>query len=53
MPLEREIRAVEPVAAVLAADPHIAEQAAQAIEIDYEPMTAVFDEVEAVSGVGL
>ena len=31
------------------ADPHIAEQAAQAIEIGYEPMPAVFDEVEALS----
>jgi CO/xanthine dehydrogenase Mo-binding subunit len=47
---EGKVRHVgEPVAAVLAADPHIAEQAAQAIEIDYEPMPAVFDEVEAVS----
>jgi CO/xanthine dehydrogenase Mo-binding subunit len=47
---EGKVRHVgEPVAAVLAADPHIAEQAAQAIEIDYEPMPAVFDEVEALS----
>jgi len=47
---EGKVRHVgEPVAAVLGADPHIAEQAAQAIEIDYEPMPAVFDEVEALS----
>jgi CO/xanthine dehydrogenase Mo-binding subunit len=47
---EGKVRHVgEPVAAVLAADPHIAEQAAQAIEVDYEPMAAVFDEVEALS----
>jgi CO/xanthine dehydrogenase Mo-binding subunit len=39
----------EPIAVVLAADPHMAEQAAQAIEIDYEPMPAVFDEIEALT----
>jgi CO/xanthine dehydrogenase Mo-binding subunit len=51
---EGKVRHVgEPVAAVLAADPHIAEQAAQAIEIDYEPMPAVFDEVEALSSAVL
>jgi len=37
----------EPVAAVLAADPHIAEQAAQRIIAEYEELPAVFDEVEA------
>ena len=47
---EGKVRHVgEPVAAVLAADPHIAEQAAQLIAVDYEPLPAVFDEVEAVS----
>ena len=37
----------EPVAVVLAADPHIAEQAMQQIVADYEELPAVFDEVEA------
>ena len=37
----------EPVAAVLAADPHIAEQAAQRIIAEYEELPAIFDEVEA------
>src|SRR6202047_1252532 len=38
-----------PVAAVLAADPRIAEQAAQAITVEYEPLPAVYDEVEALT----
>jgi len=37
----------EPVAAVLASDPHLAEQAMQQIVADYEELPAVFDEVEA------
>jgi len=37
----------EPVAAVLAADPHIAEQATQRIIAEYEELPAIFDEVEA------
>src|ERR1700688_3843156 len=37
----------EPVAVVLAFDPHIAEQAAQLIVAEYEELPAVFDEVEA------
>jgi CO/xanthine dehydrogenase Mo-binding subunit len=37
----------EPVAAVLADDPHVAEQAAQLIVADYEELPAVFDEIEA------
>jgi CO/xanthine dehydrogenase Mo-binding subunit len=37
----------EPVAVVLAADPHVAEEAAQLIVADYEELPAVFDEVEA------
>ena len=40
----------EPVAAVLAADPHVAEEAAQAIVADYEGLPAVYDEVEARGG---
>src|SRR5690349_21926568 len=38
----------EPVAVVLAADPHVAEQAVQAITAEYEELPAVYDEVEAV-----
>jgi CO/xanthine dehydrogenase Mo-binding subunit len=37
----------EPVAVVLAGDPHVAEQAAQLVVVDYEELPAVFDEVEA------
>jgi CO/xanthine dehydrogenase Mo-binding subunit len=37
----------EPVAVVLARDPHVAEQAVQLIEADYEELPAVYDEVEA------
>jgi CO/xanthine dehydrogenase Mo-binding subunit len=38
----------ESVAVVLAADPHVAEQAAQLVEVDYEELPAVFDEVVAM-----
>src|SRR5467141_4123080 len=37
----------EPVAAVVAADPHVAEEAVQLIVAEYEELPAVFDEVEA------
>src|SRR5215813_9159222 len=37
----------EPVAVVIAADPHVAEAAAQLIRVDYEELPAVYDEVEA------
>src|SRR6202171_6202264 len=37
----------EPVAVVLAADPHIAEEAAQLIVAEYDELPAVYDEVEA------
>ena len=37
----------EPVAVVLAADPHVAEEASNLVEIAYEPLEAVFDEVAA------
>ncbi|HEY2754697.1 MAG TPA: xanthine dehydrogenase family protein molybdopterin-binding subunit [Pseudolabrys sp.] len=37
----------EPVAAVLASDPHVAEEAARLVVVDYEDLPAVFDEVEA------
>src|SRR3954468_8793994 len=39
----------EPVAAVMALDPHVAEQAVQLITAEYEELPAVFDEVEAVT----
>ena len=39
----------EPVAVVLAADPHVAEEAARQIVAEYEELPAVFDEVEAVT----
>ena len=37
----------EPVAAVLARDPHVAEEAARLVVVEYEELPAVFDEVEA------
>jgi CO/xanthine dehydrogenase Mo-binding subunit len=39
----------EPVAVVLARDPHVADAAAQLIEAEYEELPAVFDEVEAMT----
>jgi CO/xanthine dehydrogenase Mo-binding subunit len=39
----------EPVAVVLAADPHIAEEGVQLITAEYEELPAVFDEVEAMT----
>src|SRR6202171_1529694 len=39
----------EPVAVVLAADPHVAEQAVALIAADYEELPAVYDEVEAMT----
>ncbi|MFM0561986.1 xanthine dehydrogenase family protein molybdopterin-binding subunit [Paraburkholderia sediminicola] len=39
----------EPVAVVLAADPHIAEEATHLIVAEYEELPAVFNEVEAAS----
>jgi CO/xanthine dehydrogenase Mo-binding subunit len=39
----------EPVAVVLAADPHVAEAAVQEIVADYEELPAVYDEVEAMT----
>jgi CO/xanthine dehydrogenase Mo-binding subunit len=39
----------EPVAVVLAADPHVAEAAAQGIVADYEELESVYDEVEAMT----
>ena len=39
----------EPVAIVLADDPHVAEEAADLIAVEYEPLDAVFDEVAAAA----
>ena len=39
----------EPVAVVLATDPHVAEAAAQAIVAEYEELEPVYDEVEAMT----
>ena len=39
----------EPVAVVLASDPHVAEEAAHLIVAEYEELPAVYDEVEAMS----
>jgi len=39
----------EPIAVVLARDPHVAEAAAQRVEAEYEELPAVFDEVEAMT----
>jgi CO/xanthine dehydrogenase Mo-binding subunit len=38
----------EPVAVVLASDPHVAEQGTQLISAEYEELPAVYDEVEAM-----
>ena len=38
----------EPVAAVLASDPHVAEQAVQLIAAEYDELPAVYDEVAAM-----
>jgi CO/xanthine dehydrogenase Mo-binding subunit len=39
----------EPVAVVLASDPHVAEEAAHLIVAEYDELPAVFDEVEAMT----
>ncbi len=45
--LEKVRHVGEPVAVVLATDPHIAEEAADLIVVEYDPLEAVFDEVAA------
>src|SRR5207237_1553275 len=45
--LEKVRYAGEPVAVALAADPHVAEEAADLIAVEYEPLDPVFDEVRA------
>ena len=39
----------EPVAVVLASDPHVAEEAVHLITAEYEELPAVYDEVEAMT----
>ncbi len=39
----------EPVAVVIAADPHVAEEAAQLITAEYQELPAVYDEVDALT----
>ncbi len=39
----------EPVVAVVANDPHVAEAAAALVNVEYEPLPAVFNEVEATT----
>ena len=43
----------EPVAVVLAADPHVAEEAAHLVAVEYEELPAVYDEVEAMSSAAI
>ena len=45
--LEKVRYAGEPVAVALARDPHVAEEAADLIAVEYEPLEPVFDEVAA------
>ena len=47
--LDKVRYAGEPVALVLAEDPHVAEEAAGLIEVEYEALPAVYDEVEAMT----
>ena len=47
--LDKVRYAGEPVAVVLASDPHVAEEAAGRIVAEYEELPAVYDEVEAMT----
>jgi CO/xanthine dehydrogenase Mo-binding subunit len=47
--LDKVRYAGEPVALVLAADPHVAEEAAARIVAEYEELAAVYDELEAMT----
>ncbi len=46
--LEKVRHVGEPVAVVLASDPHVAAHAAELIEAEYEPLPAVYDEIAAL-----
>jgi CO/xanthine dehydrogenase Mo-binding subunit len=48
--LEKVRHVGEPVAVVLATDPHVAEEAASLIVADYDELPAVYEEVEALDG---
>ncbi|MFL6570745.1 MAG: xanthine dehydrogenase family protein molybdopterin-binding subunit [Burkholderiales bacterium] len=43
----------EPVAVVLAADPHVAEEAAHLVTVEYEELPAVYDEIEAMTSAAI
>ncbi len=43
----------EPIAVVLASDPHVAEAAAQLVVAEYEELPAIFDEVEAMTSTAV
>lgn len=47
--IDKVRHAGEPVAVVLASDPHVAEEAASRIAVEYDELPAVFDEVEAMT----
>jgi CO/xanthine dehydrogenase Mo-binding subunit len=51
--LDKVRYAGEPVAVVLAGDPHVAEAAAQLITAEYDELPAVYDEVEAMTSKAL
>ncbi len=48
--LEKVRHVGEPVAVVLATDPHVAEAAVQRITAEYDELPAVYDETEAMAG---
>ncbi|WLW57018.1 xanthine dehydrogenase family protein molybdopterin-binding subunit [Streptomyces sp. YU58] len=50
LPTDRVLYVGQPVAAVIAEDPYLAEDAAELVEVDYEELPVVLDPVEAVSG---
>src|SRR6185503_6665639 len=43
----------EPVAVVLASDPHVAEEAVHLIEAEYDELPAVYDEIEAMTSTAI
>jgi CO/xanthine dehydrogenase Mo-binding subunit len=51
--LDKVRYAGEPVAVVLADDPHVADRAAQLIAAEYDELSAVYDEIEALTSSAL
>ena len=51
--LDKVRYAGEPVAVVLASDPHVAETAAQLITAEYDELPAVYDEVDAMTSAAV